>query len=66
MPHLYQVLADASSEWRREGFPCDPFPVIGEILDWQTGGVPLGGSRGGRRWPCGSGKTLTPTACATR
>lgn len=36
MKHLYQVLAAESQAWREAGYPCEKYPVIGEILDWQT------------------------------
>lgn len=43
MDHLYQVLANESQAWRKAGYPCERYPVIGEILDWQmdpeTGGL---------------------------
>ncbi|MGD9519191.1 MAG: DEAD/DEAH box helicase family protein [Armatimonadota bacterium] len=34
--HLYQVLAAKAQAWREAGYPCEQYPVIGEILDWQT------------------------------
>ncbi|MGQ9573477.1 MAG: TnsA endonuclease N-terminal domain-containing protein [Dehalococcoidia bacterium] len=36
MNHLYQFLAAETQAWREAGYPCDQYPVIGEILDWQT------------------------------
>lgn len=36
MSHLYQVLAAETQAWREAGYPCEKYPVIGEILDWQT------------------------------
>lgn len=36
MNHLYQVLADKTRDWREAGYPCKDYPLIGEILDWQT------------------------------
>jgi len=33
---LYQVLAEETRTWREAGYPCDQYPVIGEILDWQS------------------------------
>ncbi len=34
--HLYQLLAAETQAWREAGYPCEKWPVIGEILDWQT------------------------------
>lgn len=36
MEHLYQVLAAGTQAWRGAGYPCEEYPVISEILDWQT------------------------------
>jgi len=36
MNHLYQVLAVETHKWREQGYPCEEYPVIGEILDYQT------------------------------
>jgi len=36
MKQLYQLLAAETQAWREDGYPCDAYPVIGEILDWQT------------------------------
>ncbi len=36
MNHLYQILAAETQAWREAGYPCEEYPVIGEILDWQT------------------------------
>lgn len=32
MDHLHQVLGAKVREWREEGYPCDEFPAITEIL----------------------------------
>ncbi len=34
--HLYEILAQSSGQWRKDGYPSDEYPVIGEILDHQT------------------------------
>jgi len=34
MAHLYQALAGRVDAWRQEGWPCEPFPAIAEILEW--------------------------------
>lgn len=36
MNYLYQVLAAQAQAWREAGYRCDQYPVISEILDWQT------------------------------
>lgn len=36
MTHLYQILSAKAQQWREAGYPCENFPAIGEILDWQT------------------------------
>lgn len=33
---LHQVLAAETHAWREAGYPCEQYPVIGEVLDWQT------------------------------
>lgn len=35
MPHLYQILAEQTKEWRESGYFCERFPAIGEILQYQ-------------------------------
>ena len=35
---LYQKLRDDAQEWRKEGYPCLDYPLIGEILRWQFEG----------------------------
>jgi len=34
--HLYQILAEETKQWQDQGYPCDEFSAIGEILDYQT------------------------------
>jgi len=36
MNYLYQVLAAETQQWREAEYPCEEYPVIGEMLDWQT------------------------------
>lgn len=40
MNHLYQRLAVRVREWRTAGYPCERFPVIGELFDYQIGANP--------------------------
>ena len=35
---LYKKLSDDALEWRRAGWPCADYPLIGEILRWQFAG----------------------------
>ena len=35
---LYQKLSDDAEKWRKEGYPCLDYPLIGEILRWQFEG----------------------------
>lgn len=37
---LYQKLRDDAEKWRKEGYPCSDYPLIGEILRWQFEGEP--------------------------
>lgn len=34
MSHLHEVLAGRVSEWREQGYPCEQYPAIAEILDY--------------------------------
>ena len=34
MTHLYQQVARCVEAWRADGYPCDEFPAIGEVLGW--------------------------------
>ncbi len=36
MDYLHQVLASKVREWRDTGYPCDEFPAITEILEYQV------------------------------
>jgi type III restriction enzyme len=36
MSDLYEILAEKTRAWREAGYPCEEYPAIGEILDWQT------------------------------
>ncbi len=38
MKHLYERLRDDTLNWRKEGYPCKDYPLIGEILRWQFEG----------------------------
>ena len=35
---LYEKLRDDAQEWRKDGYPCSEYPLIGEILRWQFEG----------------------------
>jgi len=35
MPHLYEILDQRTREWREQGYLCDDFPAIAEILGYQ-------------------------------
>ena len=35
MEHLYEKLRNDAENWRKEGYPCSEYPLIGEILNWQ-------------------------------
>ena len=34
MDYLHQRLAGLTAGWRTKGYPCEPHPAIGEILEW--------------------------------
>lgn len=36
MHHLYEVLANETQVWRNAQYACESYPIISEILDWQT------------------------------
>lgn len=38
MQQLYEKLRDDAEKWRKEGYPCQKYPLIGEILRWQFEG----------------------------
>ena len=35
MPHLYQILTEKVNAWREAGYPCEDYPAIAEILEYQ-------------------------------
>ena len=38
MEQLFEKLRDDAEKWRKEGYPCSEYPLIGEILRWQFEG----------------------------
>ena len=38
MQHLYEKLREDTLNWRKEGYPCQDYPLIGEVLRWQFEG----------------------------
>ena len=38
MQHLFEKLRDDTLNWRKEGYPCQNYPLIGEVLHWQFEG----------------------------
>ena len=38
MQQLYEKLRDDAEQWRKEGYTCQKYPLIGEILRWQFEG----------------------------
>ena len=38
MQHLYEKLRDDTLNWRKEGYPCQDYPLIGEVLRYQFEG----------------------------
>lgn len=34
MTHLYELIAQNVTSWREDGYPCDDYPAIAEILDY--------------------------------
>ena len=40
MQHLFEKLRDDTLNWRNEGYPCQDYPLIGEILRYQFEGEP--------------------------
>ena len=38
MEQLFEKLRDDAEQWRKEGYPCSEYPLIGEILRWQFEG----------------------------
>lgn len=35
MPQLYEILDQRTREWREQGYPCEKFPAIAELLEYQ-------------------------------
>ena len=35
MKYLFEKLRDDAQKWQEEGYPCEDFPLIGELLRWQ-------------------------------
>ena len=35
MPSLFDQLKESTLEWRKGGYACDEYSLIGEILAWQ-------------------------------
>ena len=40
MKHLFEKLRDDALNWRKEGYPCPDYPLIGEVLRYQFEGEP--------------------------
>lgn len=40
MEHLFEKLRDDTLNWRKEGYPCPDYPLIGEVLRYQFEGEP--------------------------
>ena len=38
MQHLFEKLRDDTLKWRKDGYPCQDYPLIGEVLRWQFEG----------------------------
>lgn len=38
MQHLYEKLREDTLNWRKEGYPCQDYPLIGEVLRHQFEG----------------------------
>ena len=34
MAQLHEQLAAAVEAWRKQGYPCEAYPTISEILEW--------------------------------
>ena len=34
MEHLHQKLARCVADWRKQGWPCEQFPAVAEIFEW--------------------------------
>ena len=40
MEYLFEKLRDDTLKWRKEGYPCSEYPLIGEVLRYQFEGDP--------------------------
>ena len=40
MKHLFEKLRDDTQNWRKEGYPCLDYPLVGEVLRYQFEGEP--------------------------
>ena len=40
MKHLFEKLRDDTQNWRKEGYPCPDYPLVGEVLRYQFEGEP--------------------------
>ena len=38
MQHLFEKLREDTLKWRKDGYPCQDYPLIGEVLRWQFEG----------------------------
>ena len=38
MQHLFENLRDDTLKWRKDGYSCPDYPLIGEVLRWQFEG----------------------------
>ena len=38
MQHLFEKIREDTLNWRKEGYPCQDYPLIGEVLRWQFEG----------------------------
>lgn len=43
MSHLHAEIAELVTSWKKESFPCDDYPAIAEILEFQTSQPEPGG-----------------------
>ena len=48
---LFERLQSAAEAWRKDGWPCEDEPIIGEILRWQFMGDPAENALKFLRWP---------------
>jgi hypothetical protein len=43
VPHLHALIVECVATWKKGGFPCEDFPAISEILEFQTSQPEPGG-----------------------